>query len=203
MNIENAESNKSQIYQAIGPTEETVKLTLFHMMSEVKFVLTTTGESDGNKVDLGSSEGQYTTLELKNFYKDGRVLMGTGLVETTGSVTASETISNTLTSSIKECSYGVVPQDLTGVQVVITTADKNNYIVNMKDVLATTVSENNIKNPYTADNTGETIKYKIDRWYPGFKYTYTFKLTKKGIEIKATVVDWEKVEASDDEVQIQ
>ena len=203
VNIENAESNKSQIYQAIGPTEETVKLTLFHMMSEVKFVLTTTGESDGNKVDLGSSEGQYTTLELKNFYKDGRVLMGTGLVETTGSVTASETISNTLTSSNKECSYGVVPQDLTGVQVVITTADKNNYIVNMKDVLATTVSENNIKNPYTADNTGETIKYKIDRWYPGFKYTYTFKLTKKGIEIKATVVDWETVEASDDEVQIQ
>ena len=203
VNIENAESNKSQIYQAIGPTEETVKLTLFHMMSEVKFVLTTTGESDGNKVDLGSSEGQYTTLELKNFYKEGRVLMGTGLVETTGSVTASETISNTLTSSNKECSYGVVPQDLTGVQVVITTADKNNYIVNMKDVLATTVSENNIKNPYTTDNTGETIKYKIDRWYPGFKYTYTFKLTKKGIEIKATVVDWEKVEASDDEVQIQ
>lgn len=203
VNIENAESNKSQIYQAIGPTEETVKLTLFHMMSEVKFVLTTTGESDGNKVDLGSSEGQYTTLELKNFYKDGRVLMGTGLVVTTGSVTASETISNTLTSSNKECSYGVVPQDLTGVQVVITTADKNNYIVNMKDVLATTVSENNIKNPYTADNTGETIKYKIDRWYPGFKYTYTFKLTKKGIEIKATVVDWETVEASDDEVQIQ
>lgn len=195
--------NKSQIYQAIGPTEETVKLTLFHMMSEVKFVLTTTGESDGNKVDLGSSEGQYSTLELKNFYVDGRVLMGTGLVETTGSVTDSETISNTLTSSNKECSYGVVPQDLTGVQVVITTADKNNYIVNLKDVLATTVSENNIKNPYTADTTEGTTKYKIDRWYPGFKYTYTFKLTKKGIEISATVVDWETVEASDDEVQIQ
>lgn len=197
------DGNKSQIYQAIGPTEATVKLTLFHMMSEVKFLLTTTGESDGNKVDFGSSEGQYTTLELKNFYKNGRVLMGTGQVETTGSVTDSETISNTLSSSNKECSYGVVPQDLTSVQVVITTADKNNYIVNLKDVLATTVSENNIKNPYTADTTGEPTKYKIDRWYPGFKYTYTLKLTKKGIEISATVVDWETVEASDDEVQIQ
>ena len=200
VNIENAESNKSQIYQAIGPTEETVKLTLFHMMSEVKFVLTTTGESDGNKVDLGSSEGQYTTLELKNFYKDGRVLMGTGLVETTGSVTASETISNTLTSSNKECSYGVVPQDLTGVQVVITTADKNNYIVNMKDLLATSVTDNNIKNPYTANGNG---KYIIDRWYPGFKYTYTFKLKKKGIDIKVTILDWETVTAGDDNVQIQ
>lgn len=201
VNIENAESNKSQIYQAIGPTEATVKLTLFHMMSEVTFVLKTS-EGD-NSVNLGTSEGEKTTLELRHFYKDGRVLMGTGLVETTGTIQDAETISSTITSTDNNCSYGVVPQDLTSVQVVITTADKNNYIVNMKDVLATTVSENNIKNPYTADNTGETIKYKIDRWYPGFKYTYTFKLTKKGIEIKATVVDWETVEASDDEVQIQ
>ena len=199
--IENAESNKSQIYQAIGPTEETVKLTLFHMMSNVKFVLTTS-EGD-NSVNLGTSEGEKTTLELRHFYKDGRVLMGTGLVETTGTIPASETISSAITSTDNNCSYGVVPQDLTSVQVVITTADKNNYIVNLKDVLATTVSENNIKNPYTADTNGETKKYKIDRWYPGFKYTYTFKLTKKGIEISATVVDWETVEASDDEVQIQ
>ena len=196
-------TDKTQIYQAIGPTEETVKLTLFHMMSEVKFVLTTTGESDGNKVDFGPSEGQYTTLELRHFYKNGRVLMGTGLVETTETIQDTETISSAITSTSNNCSYGVVPQDLTSVQVVITTADKNNYIVNMKDVLATTVSENNIKNPYAVDTSGGPTKYIIDRWYPGFKYTYTFKLTKKGIEIKATVVDWETVEASDDEVQIQ
>lgn len=193
--------NKSQIYQAIGPTEETVNLTLFHMMSEVTFVLTT---SEGeNSVDLGTAEGEKTTLELRNFYKGGRVLMGTGLVETTGTIQQAETISSIITSTSNNCSYGVVPQDLTSVQVVIITADKNNYIVNLKDVLATTVSENNIKNPYTADTTEGTTKYKIDRWYPGFKYTYTFKLTKKGIEISATVVDWETVEASDDEVQIQ
>ena len=201
VNIENAESNKSQIYQAIGPTEETVNLTLFHMMSEVTFVLTT---SEGeNSVDLGTAEGEKTTLELRNFYKGGRVLMGTGLVETTGTIQQAETISSIITSTSNNCSYGVVPQDLTSVQVVIITADKNNYIVNLKDVLATTVSENNIKNPYTVDTTEGTTKYKIDRWYPGFKYTYTFKLTKKGIEISATVVDWETVEASDDEVQIQ
>ncbi len=201
VNIENAESNKSQIYQAIGPTEETVKLTLFHMMSEVTFVLKTS-EGD-NSVNLGTSEGEKTTLELRHFHKGGRVFMGTGLVETTGTIQDAETISSTITLTDNNCSYGVVPQDLTGVQVVITTADKNNYIVNLKDVLATTVSEKNIKNPYTADTPGETTKYKIDRWYPGFKYTYTFKLTKKGIEISATVVDWETVEASDDEVQIQ
>lgn len=194
-------TDKTQIYQAIGPTEETVKLTLFHMMSEVTFVLTTE-ESADNKVDLDTAEGATTTLELKNFYKDGRVSIGTGLIQTTGS-TSSETISSTLTSTSNKCTYGVVPQDLTDVQVVITTADKNNYIVNMKDVRATAVSENNIKNPYTAVTDGGTTKYNIDRWYPSFKYTYTFKLTKKGIEISATVVDWETVEASDDEVQIQ
>ena len=67
----------------------------------------------------------------------------------------------------------------------------------MKDVVATTVSETNIKNPYTANGN------KIDRWYPGFKYTYTFILKKKGIDIKVTILDWETVTAGDDNVQIQ
>ena len=71
----------------------------------------------------------------------------------------------------------------------------------MKDVVATTVSQKNIKNPYTADENG---KFKIDRWYPGFKYTYTFRLKKKGIEdIKVTILGWEEVEAGNDNVQIQ
>ena len=71
----------------------------------------------------------------------------------------------------------------------------------MKDLLATSVPDNNIKNPYTADGNG---KFEIDRWYPGFKSTYTFKLKKKGIEdIKVTILDWETVTAGDDNVQIQ
>lgn len=203
--VVNAEidGTKSQIYQAIGPSEDHIKLILFHMMSEVTFNLVSTGNpSDQNYVEIGTGVApSYTTLKMKNFHKQGRVLMGNGLEEVTGATSDEETISSTLTSNANSCKYGVVPQDLTRVQVVITTPDNNEYIVDMNNLLATTVSENNIKNPYTADETG---KFKIDRWYPGFKYTYTFKLTKKGIEnIKVTILDWETVTAGDDNVQIQ
>ena len=201
-NVNNADVNasKSQIYQAIGPSEDPIKLILFHMMSEVTFELKSTGSSDPDYVEIGTGEGtSHTTLKMKNFNKDGRVLMGNGLVEVTGTKN-DVTLSSTLTSNANSYTYGVVPQDLTGVQVVITTPDHNEYIVNMKDVVATTVSETNIKNPYTADGNG---KFKIDRWYPGFKYTYTFKLKKKGIDIKVTILDWETVTAGDDNVQIQ
>lgn len=198
-NVKNADVNasKSQIYQAIGPSEDPIKLILFHMMSEVKFVLTSTDSSNPDYVEIGTGEGSsQTTLEMKNFYQQGRVLMGNGLVVGTGTK-GEETLSSTITSSSNSYTYGVVPQDLTGVQVVITTPDHNEYIVNMKDLLANTVSETNIKNPYMTNGN------KIDRWYPGFKYTYTFKLKKKGIDIKVTILDWETVTAGDDNVQIQ
>ena len=200
-NVNNADvdGSKSQIYQAIGPSEDPIKLILFHMMSEVKFVLTSTGSSDPDYVEIGTGGASQTTLKMKYFYQQGRVLMGNGLVEVTGTK-GEETLSSTITSSSNSYKYGVVPQDLTRVQVVITTPDHNEYIVNMKDLLATSVTDNNIKNPYTANGNG---KYIIDRWYPGFKYTYTFRLKKKGIDIKVTILDWETVTAGDDNVQIQ
>ena len=199
VNNADVDASKSQIYQAIGPSEDPIKLILFHMMSEVKFVLTSTGSSDPDYVEIGTGGASQTTLKMKYFYQQGRVLMGNGLVEVTGTK-GEETLSSNITSSSNSCTYGVVPQDLTGVQVVITTPDHNEYIVNMKDVVATTVSETNIKNPYTTNGNG---KYIIDRWYPGFKYTYTFILKKKGIDIKVTILDWETVTAGDDNVQIQ
>ena len=202
-NVKNADvdASKSQIYQAIGPSEDPIKLILFHMMSEVTFVLLSTETSDPDYVEIGTGGASQTTLKMKYFHQQGRVLMGNGLVEVTGTISSDVTLSSTLTSNVNSYTYGVVPQDLTGVQVVITTPDHNEYIVNMKDLLATSVTDNNIKNPYTA---GENGKYIIDRWYPGFKYTYTFKLKKKGIEdIKVTILDWETVTAGDDNVQIQ
>ena len=199
--VKNADvdASKSQIYQAIGPSEDPIKLILFHMMSEVTLELKSTDSSNPDYVEIGTGGASQTTLKLKNFHQQGRVLMGNGLVEVTGAK-SDVTLSSTLTSNVNSCTYGVVPQDLTGVQVVITTPDHNEYIVNMKDLLATSVTDNNIKNPYTANGNG---KYIIDRWYPGFKYTYTFKLKKKGIDIKVTILDWETVTAGDDNVQIQ
>lgn len=190
---------KHQIYHGIGPTNSVIKILMFHVMSDVTFsVKTTAGE---NKVTLKDG-GNHTKIWLKNLYTSGKVLMGNGLVTPTGGPTAKYDFSNPVENGGSYSWNGyAVPQGLTNVVLVITTPDKNEYRVAMKDVLATTVSTYNIKNPYALNGSG---KYMIDRWYPGFKYKYSFTLTKKGIEnITATVVDWEEVTADDDIVQIQ
>ena len=98
---------------------------------------------------------------------------------------------------LKWNNYGAVPQALDDVQLVITTPDHNQYTVTMKDVVATSISETNVRYPAYTDN-------KVDRWYPGVKYTYRFKLTKKGItDLKATILKWETITAGKDDVQIQ
>ena len=188
-----------QLYQAIGPTEDAVKLTLFHMMSEVEFRFTTSNGSD--KVEIGSSgSGKSTKVVLEDFRSQGRVLMGNGKVETVG-VKDNMTLSETITTESNSCKAGIVPQDLSGVSLRITTPDHNEYIVNLKDIsVGTEPVTTNIENPYGQNAAG---KWTIDSWYPGFKYVYSFKLTKKGItDIVATIVAWESISA-DDDVQIQ
>lgn len=188
-----------QLYQAIGPTEDAVKLTLFHMMSEVEFRFTTSNGSD--KVEIGSSgSGKSTKVVLEDFTPQGRVLMGNGKVETVGD-TGDLTLSEAITTESNSCKAGIVPQDLSGVRLRITTPDHNEYIVNLKDIsVGTKPVTTNIENPYRQNAAG---KWTIDSWYPGFKYVYSFKLTKKGItDIVATIVAWESISA-DDDVQIQ
>lgn len=199
--------NKNQIYHAIGPTNSTIKLILFHMMSQVKFTITTSTGDD--KVDLGdgTTDAKKTTIEILDHYNNGKVLLGNGLVQTTGSkqtVATLDKIWKVADGDPKNfCQYAVVPQDLTDVKLRITTPDHNQYIVNLKDAYVTSEpSTTNIANPYSKESDAE--KWKIDRWYPGFQYNYTLKLTKKGIDnITATIVNWETVEATYDDVQIQ
>lgn len=192
-------TENKQIYQAIGPTKDAVKLTLFHMMSEVEFKFTT--GNDSNKVQIGSTEsGTSTKVVLEDFTPQGRVLMGNGKVETVGAKDKL-TLSEGITTESNSCKAGIVPQDLSGVRLRITMPDHNEYIVNLKDIsVGTEPHTTNIENPYKQNPAG---KWAIDSWYPGFKYVYSFKLTKKGItEIVATIVAWESISA-DDEVQIQ
>lgn len=203
-------SGHTQIYKAIGPTEDPVKLILFHMMSDLTFTIKTTTGTD--KVELchdnGNSTYSRTRLDLVGFYNGGKVLLGTGLAKTTGSASsAASPVNIPFGSSADNTQYvdqvytfGAVPQALTAVKLYITAPDNNQYIVDLKDVKATTVATNNIDNPYTATNG----KYTIDRWYPGFKYNYTFTLKKTGVDnLTATVVGWETVTADDDTVTIQ
>lgn len=182
-----------QISKAIGPTTATINMNTFHMMSDVTFNLTTTDGTDA--VTLTNAK-----MELVA-YNTGRVLMGNGLVETTGSAS---TIENQSTGT--PWHYGFVPQsldpdpanDADDVILIITTSDNNQYKVTLKDIAASSVGGTNsiINNPYTNNI--------IDRWYPSFKYTYTFHLTKTGIQsITATLSDWEGVTATSQTVVIQ
>ena len=193
-------SDAHQIYPAIGATKDEIKLLLFHAMSDISFDIYTSGGAD--KVDLGDgTEGKRTTLRFENLVTTGKVWLGNGLV--TADATPVSTYNFTTYPSpdseghLKWNNYGAVPQALDNVVLVITTPDHNEYRVAMKDVVATSISETNVRYPAYTDN-------KVNRWYPGVKYTYRFKLTKKGItDLKATILEWETITAGKDDVQIQ
>lgn len=193
-------SDAHQIYPAIGATKDEIKLLLFHAMSDISFDIYTSNGAD--KVDLGDgTEGKRTILRFENLATTGKVWLGNGQV--TADATPVSTYNFTTYPSpdgeghLKWNNYGAVPQDLTNVVLVITTPDHNEYRVAMKDVVATSISETNVRYPAYTDN-------KVNRWYPGVKYTYRFKLTKKGItDLKATILEWETITAGKDDVQIQ
>ena len=196
-----------QIYKAIGPTKDQIKVLMFHMFSGVHFTIKTTSGTE--KVQLYDPTGtKRTKVELVGYYKDGKVLLGTGLVNTDGtnstevspySIQFARAADDTHYVD-QEYFFSAIPQDLTNVILVITTPDNNQYKVAMKDVKSSSVSSNNIANPYTQSGG----KYIIDRWYPGFRYTYSFTLKKTGItDLQATIVDWEDVTAGDDDVKIE
>ena len=188
-----------QISKAIGATESTINMELFHMMSDVTIKLTTTTGSDA--VVLSDA-----TITLSDIYNNGLVRMGTGKVETTDGTSTVGGTKVSLVDGSYQWRYAFVPQSLASVMLTIQTDDHNLYLVNMKDVVATTVGNNVIKNPYTPIAAGNTNagKYPIDYWYPNYKYTYTFKLTKSDISlIIATLANWETVTAGDDNVQIK
>lgn len=185
-------TSSHQISKAIGPTTSTIKMNTFHMMSDVTIKLTTTTGTDA--VTLSGA-----TVKLTPVYNTGTVRMGNGLINTTGSTgDITGTVSDVDEQSYKQWRYGFVPQSLESVVLTITTTDHNQYIVNMKDVVANTVSSSIISNPYTDND------HKINRWYPNFSYTYTFHLTKTGIEkVTATLAAWGAVTADPQTVQIQ
>ena len=162
-----------KVSKGIGPTKETINLVMYHMMSEVTIQLTTTTGND--QVNLTNA-----LMEMSAIYPTAKVRMGDMTVEDTGTP---GTVNN---GNAVPWTHGFVPQDLENTVLTITTADNNQYLVNMKDVVKTGGSD------------------KIAGWDPNHKYTYTFKLTKSGItRISATLQDWVEVTAGDDNVQIQ
>ena len=189
-----------QIHYAIGATESPLKLLLFHVMSDVTInISSVTGDA---QVDLGDGTSTTTKIELKNIYTEGRVQLGNGLVLGTGTQTGTHTFPLQGGTTLKWSNYGAIPQSLAGVVLEITTPDNNHYLIDLANVKASAsnISSKNVQNPYAIVDG----KCTINRWYPDYKYTYSFTLSKKGVtSITCTILDWEKVEANDEVIQIK
>ena len=189
-----------QIHYAIGATESPLKLLLFHVMSDVTFKISSV--KDSAAVDLGNGTSTKTKIELQKIYTEGRVQLGNGLVLGTGTQTGTHTFPEQGGTSLTWSNYGAIPQSLAGVVLDITTPDNNHYKIELAKVLAQAdyVTSKNLQTPYAVVDG----KCQIDRWYPDYKYTYSFTLSKKGVAgITCTILDWEEVEADDEEIQIQ
>ncbi len=184
------------IRPAIGSTESAINLTEFHMMSNIKVVLATSTGDD--KIDLTDSK-----VYITKYYPKGTVQMGNGLVSTSGSRSATEdpiTVSSTAAASA-EFKYAVVPQALANgtdaanyVSIIIETKDGNKYYVNNLSGINVDTNSSNLNQGATA----------IAFWYPNHSYTYTFTLTKKGIDgMTCTVEKWIDVEAANTDVTLE
>ncbi|MGN1255489.1 MAG: fimbrillin family protein [Prevotella sp.] len=197
-----------QISPAISATDSQIKMMLFHATSQITVnVRTTTGN---DKVVLQSTNGETTNntkVEILNFLPTGTVLLGNGKVTANGDRGSAEMTFDTYkagdssTGASESFTYGVIPQKLTytdnsttgTIGLRITTPDGNQYVVKDLSKCTATVSDTNIKNPYTAVSESSTY-YTIGEWFPNYQYTYTVTVKKTGIKnITAAVVGWETV----------
>lgn len=194
---------------AIGATNSTINLTELHMMSNINVILRTTKTSNAVDLEVGTDQCEVT---LTHFYANGQVKMGNGLVTTTGSLTASAAFTkptagiDATDGTYKKTgsfTFAAVPQALTRtsgdnlyVGITIKTPDNNQYYVVQK------LSE--IKATANGGSQNQVTDSKIDFWYPNHSYTYTFTLTKAGInDVTCTVSDWVTVTADNQDISLE
>lgn len=213
------EGYKANLHKGITSTESDLKITEFHMMSNLNIVLKTSSGSD--KVDLNNA-----TITLTKLSKRATVDMGVGLI--TPNVTsvadntqllkapASTDYWTTTDTQTKPFTCSVIPQALVRnagsadddyVGITITTSDHNQYYVvkRLSEIYATTVTDQRDQTQYDSSKTdAENEAAKIKRWYPGHNYTYTFTITKNGIDnITATVAKWVDVTAGNKDLNLE
>lgn len=177
----------------------------------------------------GEGERKVSEVKLINFWGSAKVLMGTGQIiaplddersRHTSVVTAPAYTSGATDYfaqknyqfdgetqkyyKTKEYTYCVVPQPLVDetrtnkVGITIQTPDDNLYYVvqDLSKITVQKVDGSSVKQDH--------IDNKIERWYPGYSYTYYFVLTKTGIKaITCTIVDWKKVEGKKQDVTLE
>ena len=177
------------IHSAIGATNSEIKITEFHMLSYVYVQLKSESGESGQKVTLIDA-----TVQLLQLGNEATVDMGSGLISAPSTTNQSQELQlmNDAGTSNKYFSP-IVPQALNRttssagtVGIKITTTDGNVYQV--ENISTYSVSS------------GETV----NRWLPGYKYTYTFNLLKTGINtVTCTVTDWQNVEVNGGNVTIE
>lgn len=173
------------LYPAIGPTKSTIHVTQLHMMTDIELKLNTTITSP-DAVTLAGAK-----VELVNYANQANLMIGTGLVN---GWSDKKTSVITYDSGNNKFTWRTVPQslhksdtDIVGMKITLT--DGNIYEIKDLSLLKVTVSG---------------IPTTIPFWEPGKKYVYTLTLKKTAIDnIQATVVDWDTIEASNDNIQIQ
>lgn len=169
-------------------------------------------------------EYKYATVKITNLYSSATVDMGTGLVTPTGSITASETMTQPTTyfapttttppaddiTTTQAFTWAVVPQALkvttgTGqsattrmVGITITTPDNNEYYI---------IADLSLIKPSSVGSQAGQMHSEssaIERWYPNHSYTYTFTLSKKGIEaITCTLAEWVTVTGTNTNITLE
>ena len=198
----------SSLHWGIAATEDTVKMTLLHIKSQIDVVLKTSTKANGTPAEDAVTLHDGTkaaTVKVVRAYSTASVELGRGMVKTTGTtgdLALKEPTTYFKTDKVEtnpNCLY-YVPQPLSHgsnyVGIEITTPDGNIYKINrLSEITASSVSSGN--------GQGQTTDTAITRWLPNHHYTYTFKLTKKGITATATITKWNEVIASDTPIQIE
>ena len=186
------EGYKNNLHPGITSTESDINITELHMMSNLNIVLKTP-DAD-NKVNLTGATVTLTLLSTGATVDMGTGLITPGAVSATQATTAPTTYWKTTNLETNPFTCSVIPQTLVRgdadadyVGITITTSDNNQYYVvkRLSEIIGTTTTSQN-------QTSGQAIKY----WYPNHNYTYTFTITKKGIEnITCTVAKWVDVTA--------
>lgn len=192
----------SSIHWGIAATESPIKFTMLHIKSQIDVVLKTTTGPDAVKLKDGDNTA---IVKVVRAFNNGNVELGRGMVKntgTTGDLALNQPTSYFKTDKVETNPYWLyyVPQPLSNgsnyVGIEITTPDGNIYKINrLSEITASSVSRGN--------GQGQTTGTAITRWLPNHHYTYTFKLTKKGITATATITKWNEVIASDTPIQIE
>lgn len=232
LNYDKDKGFESQLAGPIGPTKSPINIVEQHMMSKINVVLLTPVNDAGNYLPQSvtlfdnAKTREVSEVNLIKFSGSAKVLMGTGKIipstdkkdkskvttptYTPGDATGyCETKNHTFAGETqkyyktKAYTYCVVPQPLVDgtnkVGITIQTPDDNLYYVveDLSKITVQKVEGSNVKQDHVDNN-------KIERWYPGYSYTYYFVLKKTGIEaITCTIVDWKKVEGKKQDVTLQ